>query len=318
MRNLVVWAISMGAAFYGGSKAYLHSEVEDTMDMAVMLMSPYADVEYKGVRSTMSGELTIEDVRIRIHEFRDEIVIDRMGIDTPSFFSLLDMSDYLTMQDNDVPDYFGILVEGVHVPVEADFFDELYAFGLRAQHGDDEIDAAAQCTGKYGFSPAALKALGYHEQVFSFAMTARNDDGQYVFEVETDIEDMWEADARMTMAGDMMSELALGTAYRPRLRNLTIDYTDKSLKQRVTKYCAKLGLSHDEILQAQMDTFRFYGESNGIEFDEYMLDPYLEFLKGASRITITAKPNEPIAMSQIDLYKPSDVPALLNLEAQVR
>ena len=65
-----------------------------------------------------------------------------------------------------------------------------------------------------------------------------------------------------------------------------------------------------------MDTFKFYGESNGIVFDEYMLEPYAEFLAGKSRIEITAKPNEPIALSQIDLYKASDVPALLNLEAK--
>ena len=54
---------------------------------------------------------------------------------------------------------------------------------------------------------------------------------------------------------------------------------------------------------------------NGIEFDEYVLDPYKEFIGGKSTLVVTAKPNEPITISQIDLYKPSDVPALLNLEA---
>ena len=49
-----------------------------------------------------------------------------------------------------------------------------------------------------------------------------------------------------------------------------------------------------------------------------MLDPYKEFLKGKSTLVVTAKPNEPIAFSQIDLYKPSDVPALLNLAAAAR
>ncbi len=68
-------------------------------------------------------------------------------------------------------------------------------------------------------------------------------------------------------------------------------------------------------MQAQLDSFKFVGEENGIEFDEYLLEPYMEYIGGKSTLVVTARPNKPIAISQIDLYKPSDVPALLNLEA---
>ena len=59
------------------------------------------------------------------------------------------------------------------------------------------------------------------------------------------------------------------------------------------------------------------GLENGIEFDEYVVEPYKEFLAGKSTFVLTAKPNQPINLSQIDLYKPSDVPALLNLSGEV-
>ena len=39
---------------------------------------------------------------------------------------------------------------------------------------------------------------------------------------------------------------------------------------------------------------------------------------GKSTLVITAQPTNPIAFSQIDLYSPSDVPALLNLAAVAR
>ena len=64
-----------------------------------------------------------------------------------------------------------------------------------------------------------------------------------------------------------------------------------------------------------MDTFEYMGKLNGIEFDEYMIDPYEDFLRGKSSLVITAQPSEPISLSQIKLYKPSDVPALLDLSA---
>ena len=96
---------------------------------------------------------------------------------------------------------------------------------------------------------------------------------------------------------------------------MRLEMTDRSLNERVADYCARRGLSAEEILQAQLDAFKFIGVENGVEFDEYVLDPYLEFIGGKSTLIVTARPNEPVAMSQIDLYKPSDVPALLNLEA---
>lgn len=319
MKNLIIWALTMFAVFYGGAKFYLHKEVADAMDMAVLMMAPFAAVEYDGVASTMSGELTIEGVRVRPNEFKDELYIERLGIDTPSFLSLLEISDYITLQGDGVPDYFGFIIDGVHLPVEADYFETLYELSHElAADVTDADDPAAQCTGKYGFSPTVLAALGYQEQVFSLTMTARNDEGQYSFELESNIEDMWDADARIILAGDMMSELSRGSAYRPRLRNLELEYTDQSLNGRIAEYCARLGLTPEQTLQAQMDAFQFYGASNGIEFDEYLLEPYKEFLGGKSSIIFTAKPHEPVAMSQIDLYKPSDVPALLNLEAQAR
>jgi len=316
MKNFAIWALVLAGAGYGAAKAYLHSEVADSMDMAVLMMAPYADVEYDGVRSTMTGELTIEGIRIKLHEFRDEIRIDRLGIDTPSFLSLLDMSDYMSMRGRGLPDSFGILVEGLHVPTDADYYDDIYKFSAAYRGASGVEDAGTTCTGKYGFSPEALEALGYREQVFSMTMTARNEGGKFALDVTSSIEDMWDVNARITLAGDLFNEMMKGASYRPRLRNLVVDYTDRSLNSRVREFCRSLGLSEEQTLQAQMDAFKFYGESNGIIFDEYLLEPYLQFLQGKERITITANPNEPIAMSQIDLYKASDVPALLNLEAR--
>jgi hypothetical protein len=316
MKNFVVWALILGGLGYGGAKLYLHSKVGDTMDTAVLMMSPYADVEYDGVRSTMSGELTIEGIRVKVHDYRDDIYIDRIGIDTSSFFSLLQMTDYMSMQGSGVPDSFGFLMKGLHVPTDADYFDEIFEFTAAIRGNQEAEDSASMCTGKFGFSPKVLTELGYAEQVISMSMNVKNQGGRFSVQVQSDIEDMWDVDASLTLAGDLASVMINGASYRPRLSDMTIDYTDRSLNDRVRKYCSRLGLTNSQTLQAQMDAFKFYGESNGIIFDEYMLEPYAEFLGGKNRIVITAKPNEPIAMSQISLYKASDVPALLNLEAQ--
>jgi len=318
MKNFIVWVILMGVVGYGGAKLYLHNEVGNAMDLAVIMMAPYADVEYDGVASTLSGELTVDGVRVRLDGYRDDIFIERIGIDTPSFLSLIELSDLAKMQGNDMPEYIGFLVEGLHVSTRADYFEDLHQFMLEARGVESETSPAIECSGRYGFSPSALTELGYNEQVMSMRMTLRDEESRFSFDMQVNMQDMWDMDANVSLAGNISEEVAKGATYRPKLRDMRIEFTDRSLNQRVAKYCEELGLSAADTLRAQMDTFNHIGESNGIEFDEYMLDPYKEYLLGKSTLVVTARPTEPIAFSQIDLYKPSDVPALLNLAAIAR
>lgn len=319
MKNLIIWAVILGAAGYGGSKLLLHHKVGEGVDQAVMAVSPFVNIEYDGVSSTMSGELTIDGIEARIDGFNDPIYIDRLGIDTPSYFSLLSLADIrqdLQSPDDVIPEYFGLLIEGIHMRISSDYFKKAYAATV------DEISAealkvdAARCTGKYGFSPDTLSNLGFTDQVVSMTAHFRRGDGEFSVEMTSSVKDMWAIEANLSLAGDMVSEMAKGPRFRPRMKNMRIAYEDQSLNARVEKFCGQLGLTQEEIQAAQLEKLRYMGEVYGIEFDEYVIDPFIEFLGGKSTLVVTARPSEPISLSQISLYKPSDVPALLDLSAE--
>ena len=319
MKNLIIWVIILGTLGYGGSKLLLHHKVGRGVDQAVLMVSPFVNIEYDGVSSTMGGQLTIDGVRAYITGFDDEIYIDRLGIDTPSYFSLLGLADIrenIQSPDDLIPEYFGVVVEGVRMRVNADYFKKAYAASV-ADIDASELDKdAARCTGKYGFSPDTLTRLGFSDQVVSLSAHFRKGNGQYSVEMTSNVEDMWDIEATMALAGDMLTELSKGSRYRPRMREMRIVFEDLSLRERVEKYCGQLGMSDEEILTAQLDKLHYMGKVYGIEFDEYVIDPYTEFVKGKSTLVVTAKPREPVSLSQIGLYKPSDVPALLDLSAE--
>ncbi len=320
MKKLIIWALIIGTLAYFGSKMLLHHKIESSVDSAIIALSPFASVSYDGVSSSLSGELTVDGIRVTIVGFNDEITIDRLGIDTPSFLSLLsiaDIAENIQSPDDVIPEYFGFIAEGIHSKVDADYIEKLYGMRLQSLNVSDSEEAANKCSGKYGYSPTTLLGLGYTEQVVSLSTHFRRGNGQYVIDITTSTEDMWDFDAELILAGDMVSELSRGVRYRPRMKSMRLEYTDRSLNERVSKYCGQLGLSAAETVQAQLDSLHFFGEENGIEFDEYVVDPYTEFLNGKSAIVITAQPSEPISLNQIDLYKPSDVPALLDLKAEV-
>ena len=148
MRNILISLIILAAVAYFGSKWHLHNKVSEGIDTAVTMMSPYAKVEYEGVASTLTGELTIEGVRIRLSDFNDDLYIDRLGIDTPSFLSLLELGDVARMQSDGPPESIGFIIEGLRMPAGADYYRELYAFALEARGITDADDVAAECTGK--------------------------------------------------------------------------------------------------------------------------------------------------------------------------
>ncbi len=319
MKNLIIWAVILGAAGYGGSKLLLHHKVGQGVDQAVIIASPFVNIEYEGVSSTMSGELTIDGITAHISGFDDPIYIDRLGIDTPSYFSLLSLADIrqnIQSPDDVIPRYFGLLIEGVHMRVNSDYFKRAYAASVDKINDEALQQDAARCTGKYGFSPETLTRLGFTDQVVSVTAHFRKGEGEFAIEMTSDVEDMWAFDANLTLAGDMVTEMAKGSRFRPRMKDMRIVFEDQSLNARVEDYCGKLGLSADEIQAAQLAKLRYMGDLYGIEFDEYVIDPFIEFLGGKSTLVVTARPSEPISLSQISLYRPSDVPALLDLSAE--
>ena len=84
MKNFIVWAIIVGGGNYMAAKWYLHYSVSTDLDNAIIMVSPFADIRYEGVSSTMTGELSIDGITARVGDFRDEIYIDKMSIITPS------------------------------------------------------------------------------------------------------------------------------------------------------------------------------------------------------------------------------------------
>ena len=229
---------------------------------------------------------------------------------------LTDATEKFASPDDLIPEYFGFIAEGVRMSVNADYFKKLHREILQEVQASDTDDPGAMCTGKYGFSPDVLSRLGYSEQVVSVSAHFRKGESNYTIALSSTVEDMWHVDAELTLAGDMVTEIAKGPRYRPRMKSMRVEYEDQSLNARVAKYCARLGLTEEQTLQAQLDKLQQFGKENGIEFDEYVIDPYTEFLQGKSTLVVTADPTEPVSISQIGLYKPSDVPALLDLSAE--
>lgn len=321
MKFILIGLVLLIGLGYGGAKGYLYYQVSDHVETAVLVAAPYAVLEYGGISSTLTGELTIDNVRIQVNGYRDDVQIGRLGIKTPNFLALLKLSDLSALSQSggdSTPKYFGFIAEKIRVSVTADYYRKFYKNYIEAIAPNDIGQGGVQCVGKYGYSPKALQALGYEELIMSTAITLRQEENRFITEMDLDIVDMSGIEIDVTVAGNAMMGAARGAAYRPTLHSLQVKVTDHSLNRRIEKYCTKLGLTPEQIVRAHINALQYFGSTMGIEFDEYVIDPYKDYLAGKSTFIATAKPRAPLDLASIAKYKPSDVPALLNLEAVAR
>jgi hypothetical protein len=321
MKNLVVTVILVAVLGYFGAKFYVHHEVSSNLDMALSMVQPFADIQYDSVSSTMGGELSINGVTARFGSFHDRLEIDSVSLITPSFWHLLKLSDMGQQMDGSdakIPDELGFALTGMHADVSDDFMKAIAKAARKEAPEIDEDDTAAQCVGKYGFSMATLRRLGYNNLVMSMSMGYQQKDGKVMVDMWVDLVDMYAMKIDMTLDGTMTPQALASGTYKPRMIDGRLEYQDQSLLKKTRALCRRQGLSDDEVLAAELDAFQAAGIENGVAFDELVLIPYQKFLAGGSKFILTAEPNEPINLSQIDLYNPEDVPALLNLSAQVQ
>ncbi|HET6629577.1 MAG TPA: hypothetical protein VFG91_07360 [Woeseiaceae bacterium] len=319
MKQLLILAALLGAAGYLGSKFYLHDKVSRNLDLVLEAARPAVDVQYEGVSSTLSGDLSIDGITVHMAGFADPVHIASVKLVTPGYFHLLDLASIGSGSGGelDIPDELGIAFEGIRVATDADFMRAVEE-ARRAEYGVQEVaDPAASCVGTRGFSAGTLRQLGYRELVIDAGVGYRQVDGKLLIDVSTDVAEMYDLSMVLTFDSMPTPQTVMMGAFQPRLVAGRLEYVDRSLEERVMKLCTEVEkLPVETVIAARVDAFQAVGSANGIEFDEYVIDPYIEFLNGKDRFVITAEPIDPVNLLQIGLYKPSDVPALLNLRAE--
>lgn len=319
MKQLLIWAALLGALGYFGSKYYLHDKVSRNLDMVLEAARPVVDVEYQGVSSTLAGDLSIDGITARVNGFADPLHIDSVRLVTGGYFELLGLASIGSGSGGqpEIPEELGVAFDGIRISTESDFMRALEE-ARRAQYGIQEVsDPAAACVGKYGHSADMLRRLGYRDLVVDAAVGYRQVEGRWLIDVTNRIMDMYDMSIVLTFEGMPTPQAVMMGAFQPRLVEGRFEYVDRSLEERVMKLCTEAeDLTTEAVIAARVDAFQTAAGTNGIQFDEYVIDPYIEFLNGKDRFVITAEPIEPVNLLQIGLYKPSDVPALLNLTAE--
>ena len=61
MKKLILLSLIAGCCAYFGFKFYLHYRVSSALDMMLIMAAPFAQIQYQGVSSSISGKISIDD-----------------------------------------------------------------------------------------------------------------------------------------------------------------------------------------------------------------------------------------------------------------
>lgn len=313
MRNLLVAIVLIGVGGYFGAKFYVQYKAAQDLDRVLVQARPFVDVEYESVVATLKGELRVEGITIHMPQYDDAINIESMSVRTPSFLFLLGFGG--GAEDFEFPDRLGIEVTGLRGKVDADYMSVLKD-ARQLGVAEVELTAADHCASTYGLTPEALKRLGYYEVDVDFnAAFHRSGGDELTLDIGTHVADMYAFDITATFSG-LADPTALARGARPLLVSARLDYIDHSLNTRILKHCAEQQVTAEDVIAAQLREIQAVARETGMELDAMIIQPYTDFLLGKERFTITAEPARPVDLTRISLYKPSDVPNLLNLTAE--
>lgn len=310
MRNLIVAAAVFGVGGFFGAKYYVQYKTAKDLDAMLVQVRPFVGIEYDEVVATLDGELRVEDVTIRMPEFDDPFTIDAVGLQTPGFLFLLGFD----RRKLEIPERLGIVLSGIRMSTDADFMRAVEELS-KAEVETVALTEADKCASSAGFAPGMLRRLGYQQIVADVSLSYRRDGNKLVMSVGTDVENMYDVDVEFTLEG-IQDPTAMVRGAKPLFVGGRVDYVDRSLNGRIMTYCAEQQVTPEDVIAVQLREVHDLARQSGMELDALIIQPYTDFLLGKQRFTLISQPPKPIDLTRLSLYKPSDVPNLLNLTAE--
>jgi hypothetical protein len=304
---------------YAGIKAYLYYSLKSEMDQLARQFSLFGQLEYGSLSSSISGSLSVHDLKLRVHDMDDEARIKTIRYQTPNLWYLL--QDRKQVEKGRIPERLNLDIEDLSLNLFGEFTDRLEEAisQLNLQlHGINPL-----CGGRVYFGPSELRDMGYEEVTANIHIGYRFDapNARLILDIASDTRDMAAVSVQGVISGiDDTSFISLiQPGNQPHLERVTVKYIDKSYTRRQVEYCAELSkLERNEYIEAEANQKPvYYGYLWGIVPGAGLRQAYRVFLSDPGQIDLSFELPEDVTPETLALFKPEDIPGLLNLKLRI-
>ncbi|MDX1431960.1 MAG: hypothetical protein R3286_05875 [Gammaproteobacteria bacterium] len=314
MKKVLLALILMPAIAYGSVKGYAWYKVTSAMDEIVVAMTPFANVTYGGVGTSLAGSVSVHDLRIYSPAMQLDMSIEEVRVSAPNLQTLLNIEDELRSQK--VPEELGLHLVHARMPTSA--VANMQAMSVRSEFDEYFASLATLgCGDVKRIDAAELIEMGYHQLDMSMSIKVRRNAVSNYMDMRMEAE--WHdggryfVDAQIPGDGSLNNLMASGNTPR-----FSFDIENAAYNERLVTYCAeKSGQDADGFVATHVDLLKSHLEAAGVSLNEELYDAYRDYLAGGDNITISINPDDPTLLQHIGMYQPTDMLTILGVEMSV-
>lgn len=313
MKKALVLIILTVAVVVGGVKGFIYYKVTTQLDDAIQAVSPFVSISYEDVSSSLDGEVTVGGVKVKAYGDGLALAIDEVGVKFQNLQTLLFIGDDLKKQR--VPEQMGLSLRHVRMDLQN---LQPYLEMAKAQSGQPLRDYSLLGCGELEQADPlkVLQALGYSELDSSMTMGYRWDRASKRLTINSDFS--WHELTRsaMTIQLDQIATLSAAAMFsEPELKLISVSVEDEGYNARLVEHCAaSQNINNDEFITIHMAALRTALGEQGITLGENLFDAYNYYLQSKGELMFQMRPGSLQQLSNLDMYKPRDIPGLLDLE----
>lgn len=287
---------------YGALKAYIYYDVKHALGIIIAKAEPYLQIEYRNFKTDpFDGSITLSDINISPVKNQEGISIEHLKIQGLEFYPPLTQS--INLFNFEKPTIKQLSFQGVSNKSDSVFFSNL-------------IQRSAPSNYKVNWGPQniSLDKLGYSTIISDvlISLTPIPEKKQMQVSYTQTNREMF------TIQLNLLVDLPSAQSFKlTQIYEGTLTYQDHSLLKKWLNAHAKTNQLSAKAMQQKLLHDLNMQISNQIVLNQSDLSAIEHFLANPTLLSIRIQPNDPLnldALNMLRLYKPGDIPKILNLQ----
>ncbi len=314
MKKLLVVVLLIVGLVVGGH-FYFVRQIEQGLDDIARNLQFFGSLTYGKVSLTYDGEARINDLRFRVYEMQEEIVIDALVLRTDSIFGLYKITD--EFDEGRIPEKLGLSVLGLRLPTDGNIVAALY------EQDDEPSLEAAGCGDYKRFGPSELIRMGYSRMEMDIHLDYRIIGGGQILEVDASVV------THDAAAYNYKLEIGLGAASRrvedvamtmmgATVMSMNFEFVNRGYVDRVVDFCTQhTGLNRTAFLEQHHEAWLENWRADGYKPGPDISSAYESFLSSPGQFSVRFRPTSPLPVMQIPDMTPEVMAYRLQGDIQV-
>jgi hypothetical protein len=314
LKTLIAIPVVLALLAYAGIKGYIYFKVKSELDRMVQMAAPFADIEYGGIGSDLSGTLSVENILVAPAGTNEEMIVRRIEVagDGPGF--LLDLMK--GFDKGEPPPRMSVTMRQADLPVSGDLFSGVgpqFSFGPAGQ----ESKKPKACTLSGILQTVGLDAIGYSSVTANANMKYEYTQagGEVSMSFDYDLVGIESLAMDVEMSG-FTAAGAMGLGQMPAFGSIRMSYrVEPDYMKRMISYCAgrvdKQPQGYINSLFSQSDAH--YLNSLGFIPGEGLKTMFKELLTKGGQVDLSARPSSQMNPAMFGVYRPEDIVRMMGL-----